>query len=322
MQPKSLKSLVGVCLLFIQLITLSAVQAKSGGAIAGGGGDATELRVNEIRADIIKWINDGGAKGLMLPSQLSYAEYSSLMNDILQPQKVIIGFIEKDDEANEELSVTVNGSPKTCKGFISLLDAKPHILCNITRFKNTSEADQYKLIHHEYAGLVGIENNEGAASDYEISSQITNFLTKQMVLKLAIKPNADKDLDINDIKCVQKYGNVTCTRYQLAEVTSSTCTSTVTFEMKNGEKINKKFSGFGELKSPITSIFQIILMPVDYVILEVNQSKALKIAKDDLQKNLPLVSEEYETYQLNKCENFFDHSNEIRVREVSHSYDP
>jgi hypothetical protein len=92
--------------------------------------------------------------------------------------------------------------------------------------------------------------------------------------------------------------------------------------MKNGEKINKKFSGFGELKSPITSIFQIILMPVDYVILEVNQSKALKIAKDDLQKNLPLVSEEYETYQLNKCDNFFDHSNEIRVREVSHSYDP
>ena len=69
----------------------------------------------------------------------------------------------------------------------SSIDSKAHILCNILRFKSTSESEQYKLIHHEYAGLAGVENNEGAASDYSLSTQITEYLTLQTVLKLGLK---------------------------------------------------------------------------------------------------------------------------------------
>lgn len=170
-----------------QVITYPKAFAKSGGgAIAGGGGDASEVRFDEIRSDIARWINNGGTKTLELDS-LSHEEYISKMSDILTPLKVIVSFIEKDDENDDELKVSVDGSPKTCRGFISTKDSQPHILCNISRFKDTDVAAQYRLVHHEYAGLVGIENNDGAASDYSISSQLTSYLSRQTVLKLAVK---------------------------------------------------------------------------------------------------------------------------------------
>lgn len=181
---KNLALLVGIT---ISSLTSTGAYSKSMGGDSGGGGDASEERVNEIRSDILKWINDDGAKGLKLPSDISIGEYESAMSDILTPKKVVIGFVEKDDEKNDELKVSVAGVPKTCRGFISSFDNKPHILCNISRFQNTPESDQYKLIHHEFAGLANVENNEGAASDYYLSSQLTDFLTEQVILKLAVK---------------------------------------------------------------------------------------------------------------------------------------
>lgn len=158
------------------------------GTESGGGGDASEARVNEIRADILLWIINGGAKNLALPEELSNEEYVNRMTEVLQPQNVVIGFVEKDDELNEELKVSVGGIPKTCRGFKSSIDLRLHIICNISRFKSTSDSEKYKLIHHEFAGLAMVEHNKGAASDYKISSQITNFLTRQTVLKLAVIP--------------------------------------------------------------------------------------------------------------------------------------
>lgn len=184
------KALISVCLLTIQLSTFSTAFAKSGGAIAGGGGDASEERVDDIRSDIVKWINDGGAKGLQLPKEITYDEYVSRMTDILQPKKVIIEFTEE--------KVMVQEVEKTCRGFISVIDSKAHILCNISRFGKTLESGQYKLIHHEFAGLVNVENNEGAASDYMLSSQITDFLSQQAVLKLAIKKLIKKTVSTNN----------------------------------------------------------------------------------------------------------------------------
>lgn len=188
MRPNLAKRLVCACLLLLQLLINSTVFAKSGGgAIAGGGGDSSEARVDEIRADILKWINNGGAKDLILPESIPYSDYETKMKEILKPQKVVLGFIEQDDKTNNELQVSVDGRPKTCRGFISEIDQKYHMLCNISRFSNTTEADQYRLIHHEFAGLVNIENNDEAASDYSVSSQITEFLSMQTVLKLAVK---------------------------------------------------------------------------------------------------------------------------------------
>lgn len=202
MKPNLLKRLACACLLTSQLLISSTVFARSGGgAIAGGGGDATEERVNEIRSDLLKWINDDGAKDLSLPETLSYGEYVAKMTHILEPQRVVIGFIEKDDDSNVELQVSVNGMPKTCRSFLSIVDSRPHILCSISRFKNTSDSEQYKLIHHEYAGLMNIENNDEAASDYKISSQITDYLTLQTVLRLAVKTKP-RDENSEKIKIV------------------------------------------------------------------------------------------------------------------------
>lgn len=189
--------MIGKTLLLSMCIasTSLAFAGQKQGAGSGGGGDATEERVNEIRSDILKWIKNGGAKELVLSPALTYNDYVASMSDILQPKKVVIGFVVQDDKKNDELKVSVNGMPKTCRGFNSKIDSKPHIICNISRFKATSDAEQYKLIHHEYAGLANIEQNDKAASDYTISSQITDYLSQVTVTKLAIK----KAYDVNGV---------------------------------------------------------------------------------------------------------------------------
>lgn len=148
--------------------------------------DASKLRFNEIRSDIATWIAKGGSSNLKL-SSIDHAEYVSKMTEILKEKKVNISFLEQDDATNDELKVNIDGSPKTCRGFISAQDSRPNIICNLDRFKNTDEASQYSLVHHEFAGLVGVERNDGAASDYSVSSQITSYLSRQKVLKLAVK---------------------------------------------------------------------------------------------------------------------------------------
>lgn len=188
MKANLLKNIVVLCLTFIQLLGFSTVYAKStGGAIAGGGGDSYEKRVDDIRSDILNWIKSGGSQGLNLNLSLSNEEYVSKMNSILISQYVVVNFVEEDHESDEELQVSVNGLPKTCRGFLAKKDNRPHILCDLNRFKKTTESDQYRLIHHEFAGLAGLERNDGAASDYFISSQLTSYLQRQTVLKLSIK---------------------------------------------------------------------------------------------------------------------------------------
>lgn len=172
MKTNNLLKAFGLLACFVILPVFAA------GGESGGGGDSLEERVNIIRADILKWINAGGARSLKLPADVSHEDYASLMTDILRPQKVVLGFAESE--------IFVGGIPKTCRSFISAENSMPHILCNIARFKGTSESDQYRLIHHEYAGLVRLERNDGAASDYEISSQLTDYLRVQTILRLAV----------------------------------------------------------------------------------------------------------------------------------------
>ncbi len=159
-------------------LLLSPVFAKDMGNSSGGGGDASEARVNEIRADLLNWINQGGAKNLTLPSEISYETYVAKMKKILKSQYVVISFTKND--------IIVDREEKTCKNFYES-NSIPKIICNIERFAQTPEAHQYSLIHHEYAGLVKIEDNQKGASDYEISNQLTGFLEEQVVLKLVVK---------------------------------------------------------------------------------------------------------------------------------------
>jgi hypothetical protein len=200
-------SMISKVLMICMLLTTLPLLARVGGE-SGGGGDATEARVDEIRSDILKWINDGGAKYLKFPADLSVSEYVDGMKNLLEPKKVIIEF------TNDK--VLVNKVEKTCRGFLGPQD-EPHIRCNILRFKETKEAEQYSLVHHEYAGLAKIEANIGAASDYVISNQLTGYLETRTVLKLVVKKDPQSSLDIEVVREAikmqinsQGYGLATC----------------------------------------------------------------------------------------------------------------
>ncbi len=155
---------------------------------SGDNGSVFEERVNEIRSDLLRWIKNEGAKGLRYPKNISYNTYVTDMSIILQKEQVSIIFTED--------KVIYDNSEKTCKGIIDELSSEMHIICNTSRFANTTKADQYKLVHHEYAGLARIEKNEGAASDYNLSSQITDFITSENILQLSIQKNQRKSCNL------------------------------------------------------------------------------------------------------------------------------
>ena len=85
-----------------------------GGEGGGGGGDINEMRVDQIRSDILNWIVSGGAKSLNYPETISYEDYYNKMVYILKRGFVDITFVDKDDNKDPELSVIVNRKPKTC----------------------------------------------------------------------------------------------------------------------------------------------------------------------------------------------------------------
>lgn len=160
------------------LFNIHATMAGEGGE-GGGGGDASEMRVNEIRADILSWIKKGGSESLNFQGEITLQEYNQKMMEILKPKKVLVSFVETE--------IKVNDVPKTCKNYYSQSDSRYHIVCNIKRFGDTSDIGQYKLIHHEYAGIVNLEQNDGAISDYDLSTQLTSFLENTTIKKLSTK---------------------------------------------------------------------------------------------------------------------------------------
>jgi hypothetical protein len=184
----------------LSLCTLQAASTAAQGNSSGGGGDPHEIRVNDIRAELMNWIISNGSRSIVFPEGILHKDYTLKMIEILQPKLVVIGFVENDNSADEELRVVVNDVPKTCRGFVSSKDSRPHILCNIPRFDQTSEAELYKLIHHEYAGFVGIENNSGASSDYSISSQLGSYLEPVTIYRLSVK-NKFFQVTSNEVTC-------------------------------------------------------------------------------------------------------------------------
>lgn len=170
--------------------TAQTIDGPSVGGMSGGGGDAQEIRLDEIRVDILRWLDGGGAAGLQLPQGMTRESYERRMHEVLTAHHVMVGFITSAQEAiqtDPELRVDVLGQPKTCRGFVSQRDGRPHILCNTERFQSESESSKYQLVHHEYAGLAGVEQNRGASSDYRISRQLTDFLRSEMVVRLALR---------------------------------------------------------------------------------------------------------------------------------------
>ena len=178
-------------LLIGSVLFLSAlnVHAQGGATGVGGGGDFCDGRIDEIRRDLQTWIQNGGSSGLDLrAAQLTVDTYNSKMLAILSDHAVVLACL-KPTEANP-VPVQVGGVPKTCRGYVSLHDQRPHIDCDLSRFYRNprfSDSEQYALIHHEFAGLQSIEKNVGGSSDYSISNQLVEYLVAETVFKLGIK---------------------------------------------------------------------------------------------------------------------------------------
>jgi hypothetical protein len=86
---------------------------------------------------------------------------------------------------DKDYPVVIGSTPKVCK--FSIDQTGSQITCDYTKFLATPEADQYVLIHHEYAGLAGIEVPNRDDSRYDVSNQISDYLEEQLVKKIAIK---------------------------------------------------------------------------------------------------------------------------------------
>ena len=144
-----------------------------------GGGDLCENRIKIIRDDLKNWISKDGPSSLKLPDGILVGTYTNDMMNVLSTATVEC--IAKGDHG---YPVEVNGVSKVC-----VFDSgKNNIRCDINKFTNTNESDQYILIHHEYAGLANIEIPNASDSNYSVSNQLSGYLVDHIIKKLAVKP--------------------------------------------------------------------------------------------------------------------------------------
>ncbi len=152
----------------------------------GNGGDSCEEKILAIRNDLKSWIIAGGPDSLVLPAGMSVYKYSTEMIEAIDSSIISC-------TAN---AIHIGNAEKTCQNYKDQ-NEENKIECNFERFLKTSSEDQYKLIHHEFAGIAGIETNATTGNNYEesnytISNQLSAFLVDVVIKKLAIKPASEK----------------------------------------------------------------------------------------------------------------------------------
>jgi hypothetical protein len=155
---------------------------------AGNGGDICESSINTIRDDIKLWIKSNGHQNLSYPEDIKTSNYKTNMLKAIEVSKI----------ACTNKALKYNGAEKTCVNFKTNSNAK-WIVCNSDRLKQLSTDDKYKIIHHEYAGVAGIEVNKDEESDYTLSNQISAYLEEQVVKRLAVK----QPFDLSQLKRVE-----------------------------------------------------------------------------------------------------------------------
>lgn len=186
-------------------VTLAAAAVLSLNALAitgqPNGGDICADRIEAIGQDINSWINRGGhieGEGLDLPAGVSHADYAVRMKDAINSARVsCVSHTLYMDPENKR-------GEKTCINGVAA-DGIPEIKCTISKFLGErnrygefegglSEEAQYRLAHHEYAGITRLEANRLLAdgtleqkSNFAISNQISAYLEEVTIKKLAVK---------------------------------------------------------------------------------------------------------------------------------------
>lgn len=174
--------------ILMSLILLFCSNILAGGDNVGNGGDPCENRFQLVRDDLRAWINQGGPARFKFPTALTLEDYTKSMLNNLNEAKV---------SCTDE-TVKVGQAEKTCRNFFDAQNL-PVIICNRTRLLEASQDNQYVLVHHEYAGLAGLETNVGEVSDYRISNQVSSFLENQIIKKLVVKTRDPFQLELYDI---------------------------------------------------------------------------------------------------------------------------
>ncbi len=165
-------------MIFTGLLFISVAAWAASGGHDGNGGDSNEPNFKAVAANISEWIQSGNADSIQLPAGVSLSEYKGKMLDVLSGYQISF-------TADE---VVVLGQPKTCKNWIDQ-NHERQIRCNLQRFAFEYQNDIneiYRLVHHEFAGLAGLESNSGQNSKYAISNQISAYLEDQVVKRLPV----------------------------------------------------------------------------------------------------------------------------------------
>lgn len=195
------------------LMTLLAVQMMAPIAFASpmgresGGGDPCEDRIKSIRGDLSSWIQKGGANDLRLPRGLTLSSYVAGISSAIKSAS-----IQCVGPGDLQYPVAINGTAKVCR--FDKDSSFSQITCDAAKFRNLSESDQYMLIHHEYAGIAGIEKPLGDDSTYTVSNQITSYLVDQVVKRLAVKSVRPEPAPTKWSEVTGKSGAVTSQRLQ------------------------------------------------------------------------------------------------------------
>ena len=180
-------NLIFASFLAFTIFSPQAFSAAKKGNEGSGGGDICENRIKNIRDDLSEWIRNGGPNNLKFSEGVNASQYSYAMLDQIERAKVKC--VGKGDVG---YPVKVNETPKVCR-FDAVNEGS--ITCDFTKFQETSESDQYVLIHHEYAGLAKLENPNGADSTYALSNQISNYLVNQVIRKLSVNAPVISSID-------------------------------------------------------------------------------------------------------------------------------
>jgi hypothetical protein len=167
--------LVSLSLLFLSSNVFAAKQGQD----KGNGGDICENKMRNITNEIESWLLNDEYIGIKLSSNLAEKTYKLGM----------LNAVRKSQLSCTTDKVFVGNAEKSCTNFRDNR-GNARIVCNFDRFLKTEEKEKYKLMHHEFAGVAHFESNNGKeTSVYKISNQISDFLHKEEILKLGIKPD-------------------------------------------------------------------------------------------------------------------------------------
>lgn len=154
--------------------------AFAGGTVIRNGGDPDELSFQEIANNIKGWIASGNADNLNLPPDIPISDYKGKMTAVLS--NYAVEFTDQD--------IVVNGAAKVCENR-SHPDRIGWIICNRALFQalvRDNIESIFRLVHHEFAGLAGLEISSAPRSDYRISDQVAAQLENEVVRRLPIAP--------------------------------------------------------------------------------------------------------------------------------------